>query len=59
MPVVIPNGGGDDITSAELGGISNPYTDYHDKTQTFGDPTLGDLTAQEAQLISSVEDKLA
>jgi len=58
MPVAIPNGGGGDITTSELGGISNPYTDYNDKTQTFTDPVSGNFTAQETQLISSVEEKL-
>lgn len=58
MPVVIENGGGGDVTSSELGGIANPYTDYLDKTQTFADPTTGNLTPQESQLISHVEQKL-
>jgi len=59
MPIVIPNGGTGDITSSELGGLSNPYTDYRDKTQTFTDPPGGNLTPQETQLISSVETKLS
>lgn len=59
MPIVIPNGGpSGSITSSELGGLSNPYTDYRDKTQTFSDPPSGDYTPSEVQLISNVEQKL-
>lgn len=57
MPVAFPNGD-NAITSAELGGLSNPYTDYNTGTQTFSDPPSGNRTPQEAQLIQRVEEKL-
>src|SRR3990167_10745331 len=59
MPVVIPNGGVGDITGSELGGyVGGSLSDYHEGTQTFSDSPTGDLTPQEAQLVSSVEEKL-
>lgn len=56
-PVSIPDHGGAEITSAELGSIANPYTDYNTTTQTFSNPPSGDWTPEEVQVIGAVEQK--
>lgn len=62
MPVVIPNGGSDDITSAELGAYEsslalNDVWRPHDLTFPREIPT-GNATPQENAVIDSVEEKL-
>ncbi len=59
MPVVIPNGGTEDITSAELGayGASVQPVGNPDTMAVTTSPT-GNLRAPEAQVVSRVEQKL-
>jgi hypothetical protein len=61
MPTVIPNGGSDDITSAELGGYSTAADvseAWRSADQTFVTLGSGSQTVQEAEIVSSVEEKL-
>ena len=61
MPSVIPNGGSDDITGAELGGYSAALDisgAWRPGDQTFVTPKTGNLTSPEAQVVSRTEEKL-
>lgn len=65
MPTVIPNGGQGDITSAEVtaygGGTlrgDRPRTTFDPAILGTTTPTGGDLSPEEVQVISNVEEKL-
>ena len=60
MPTAIPNGGSaGSITSAELGGYLGALAlQLVNSNQTFLNPSTGNVTPQEAELISNVEEKL-
>ena len=59
MPVVIPNGGGDDITSTEISAYAGgSLADYASGSQTFTEFPTGDRMPQESKVISAVDAKL-